>query len=112
LIGPVELSVPHPTLAQILTLSQPGQISPPTRVGEWLVLVRLERFIPAQMDESMRRRLLTECFNSWLQNQLGQLELPVQETVQEAVQQPTSSGMEPSSATSPELINAVTPTAS
>ena len=38
LIGPVELSVPHPTLAQILTLSQPGQLSPPTRVGEWLVL--------------------------------------------------------------------------
>ena len=116
LIGPVELSVPHPTLAQILTLSQPGQISPPTRVGEWLVLVRLERFIPAQMDESMRRRLLTECFNSWLQNQLSQLELPVQGTVQEAVQevvqQPTSPGMEPSSATSPELINAVTPTAS
>jgi len=108
LIGPVELSVPHPTLAQILTLSQPGQISPPTRVGEWLVLVRLERFIPAQMDESMRRRLLTECFNSWLQNQLGRLELPVQATVQ----QPTNPAMEPSSATSPELINAVTPTAS
>ncbi len=73
LIGPVELSVPHPTLAQILTLSQPGQLSPPTRVGEWIVLVRLERFIPAQLDESMRRRLLNECFNEWLQNQLEQL---------------------------------------
>jgi parvulin-like peptidyl-prolyl isomerase len=73
LIGPVELSVPHPTLAQILTLSQPGQLSTPTRVGEWLVLVRLEKFIPAQMDESMRRRLLNECFSNWLQEQLNQL---------------------------------------
>lgn len=73
LIGPVELSVPHPSLAQILTLSQPGQLSPPTRVGEWLVLVRLERFIPAQMDDSMRRRLLNECFNNWLQEQLNGL---------------------------------------
>lgn len=73
LIGPVELSVPHPTLAQLLTLSQPGQLSPPTRVGEWIVLVRLERFIPAQLDESMRRRLLNECFNEWLQNQMEQL---------------------------------------
>jgi parvulin-like peptidyl-prolyl isomerase len=73
LIGPVELSVPHPTLAQLLSLSQPGQLSPPTRVGEWLVLVRLERFIPAQLDESMRRRLLNECFNNWLQEQLNKL---------------------------------------
>jgi parvulin-like peptidyl-prolyl isomerase len=73
LIGPVELSVPHPTLAQILSLSQPGQLSPPTRVGEWLVLVRLEKFIPAQLDEPMRRRLLDECFNNWLQQQLAQL---------------------------------------
>ncbi|HEY9629234.1 MAG TPA: peptidylprolyl isomerase [Coleofasciculaceae cyanobacterium] len=73
LIGPVELSVPHPVLAQLLSLSQPGQINPPTRVGEWLVLVRLEKFIPAQMDDAMRRRLLNECFNTWLQEQLGQI---------------------------------------
>ena len=74
LIGPVELSVPHPVLAQLLTLSQPGQISAPTRVGEWLVLVRLEKFIPAQLDDPMRRRLLDECFNTWLQEQLSKLQ--------------------------------------
>lgn len=73
LIGPVELSVPHPTLAQILMLSQPGQLNPPTRVEDWLVLVRLERFVPAQLDDPMRRRLLGECFNNWLQQQLSQL---------------------------------------
>ncbi|NJR64667.1 MAG: peptidylprolyl isomerase [Leptolyngbyaceae cyanobacterium CRU_2_3] len=73
LIGPVELSVPHPTLAQLLSLSQPGQLNPPTRVGEWLVLVRLEKFIPAQMDDTMRRRLLNECFSAWLQEQLSQI---------------------------------------
>jgi parvulin-like peptidyl-prolyl isomerase len=73
LIGPVELSVPHPTLAQLLTLSQPGQLCPPTRVGEWLVLVRLEKFIPAQLDDAMRRRLLDECFNTWLADQLEKL---------------------------------------
>jgi parvulin-like peptidyl-prolyl isomerase len=73
LIGPVELSVPHPRLAQLLSLSQLGQLSQPTQVGEWLVLVRLEKFIPAQLDEAMRRRLLNECFNNWLQDQLDQL---------------------------------------
>jgi parvulin-like peptidyl-prolyl isomerase len=57
----------------MLSLSQPGQLCPPTRVGEWLVIVRLEKFIPAQLDDAMRRRLLTECFNIWLQEQLDQL---------------------------------------
>lgn len=73
LIGPVELSVPHPVLAQLLSLSQPGQLNSPTRVGEWLVLVRLEKFIPAQMDDAMRQRLLNECFSTWLQEQLSQV---------------------------------------
>jgi parvulin-like peptidyl-prolyl isomerase len=72
LIGPVELSVPHPTLAQMLSTSQPGQLLPPTRVGDWLVIVRLERFIPAQLDDAMRRRLLNELFNTWMQEQLKQ----------------------------------------
>jgi parvulin-like peptidyl-prolyl isomerase len=73
LIGPVELSVPHPSLAQILSTSQPGQINPPTRVGEWVVIVRLERFIPAQLDDGMRQRLLNESFNEWIKEQLQQL---------------------------------------
>ncbi|MBE9180576.1 peptidylprolyl isomerase [Oculatella sp. LEGE 06141] len=73
LIGPVELSVPHPTLAQMLSITQPGQLCPPTRVGEWLVIVRLEKFVPAQLDDAMRQRLLHECFNVWLQEQLSQI---------------------------------------
>ncbi|MGJ3249834.1 MAG: peptidylprolyl isomerase [Elainellaceae cyanobacterium] len=73
LIGPVELSVPHPSLAHMLSISQPGQLWPPTRVGEWIVIVRLERFIPAQLDDSMRRRLLNECFSNWLQEQLNDI---------------------------------------
>ncbi|MEO0407174.1 MAG: peptidylprolyl isomerase [Cyanobacteria bacterium P01_A01_bin.135] len=72
LIGPVELSVPHPNLAQMLSISQPGQLCPPTRVGEWIVIVRLERFVPAQLDEPMRQRLLNERFQLWLQEQTQQ----------------------------------------
>jgi parvulin-like peptidyl-prolyl isomerase len=72
LIGPVELSVPHPILAQMLRLSEPGQLCPPTRLGDWLVMVRLEKFIPAQLDTNMRQRLLNECFSSWLNEQVKQ----------------------------------------
>jgi len=67
LIGPVELSVPHPILANVLASSQPGQLSPPTRLVEWIVLVRLEQFLPAQLDDTMRARLLSELFDEWVQ---------------------------------------------
>jgi parvulin-like peptidyl-prolyl isomerase len=72
LIGPVELSTPHPTLAKILRFSQPGQLWPPTQLGDWLVIVRLEKFIPVQLDDLMCQRLLNECFNTWLAEQLNQ----------------------------------------
>lgn len=72
LIGPVELSTPHPMIAQMLRLSQPGQLCPPTRLGEWFVIVRLEKFFPAQLDTPMRQRLLNECFTTWLSEQLNQ----------------------------------------
>ena len=71
LIGPVELSTPHPAIAQMLRLTKPGQLCPPTRLGEWIVIVRLEKFIPAQLDGPMRQRLLNECFTNWLSEQVN-----------------------------------------
>ena len=72
LVGPVELNTPHPALAQLLTVSQPGQLCAPMRLGEWFIIVRLEKFFPAQLDEPMRQRLLNELFNTWIQEQLQQ----------------------------------------
>ncbi|NET71527.1 MAG: peptidylprolyl isomerase [Sphaerospermopsis sp. SIO1G2] len=70
LVGPVELQSLNPMLAKVLSVSQPQQLSPPTQIGEWLVIVRLERLLPAQMDTQMRQRLLNERFQSWLQTQI------------------------------------------
>lgn len=70
--GPVELSMPHPALAQMLSVSQPGQLWPPTRIGEWLVVVRLEKLIPSQLDESMRSQLLNKLFEEWISKQVNQ----------------------------------------
>ncbi|MEM6596971.1 MAG: peptidylprolyl isomerase [Cyanobacteria bacterium P01_D01_bin.36] len=69
-IGPVELNVPHPVLARMLSVSQPGQLWAPTQIGEWLVIARLEQFEPAQFTDTMRQRLLTEQFQTWLRQQL------------------------------------------
>lgn len=70
LIGPVELGTMHPTLANLLTMSQPGQLWHPIPVEEWLLIVRLEKLIPAQLDASMRQILLREMFENWVKKQM------------------------------------------
>ena len=72
LIGPVELSLPPRPLAQTLYMSQPGQLWSPFRFGEWIMIIRMEKLLPAQLDEPMRQRLLNELFQTWLQQQLNQ----------------------------------------
>ena len=72
LIGPVEINAPHPKIAQILATCQPGQLIPPTRVGEWIVIVRLENYLSAKLDEPMRQRMLDELFREWLNKTIKQ----------------------------------------
>jgi PPIC-type PPIASE domain len=72
LIGPVELGTLNAKLANLLHTSQIGQAQP-FGLGEWCMIVRLEKRIPAQLDEQMRDRLLQEKFDAWLQEQVQQL---------------------------------------
>ena len=72
LIGPVEINAPHPKIAQILATCQPGQLIPPARVGEWIVIVRLENYLSAKLDEPMRQRMLDELFREWLNKTIKQ----------------------------------------
>jgi parvulin-like peptidyl-prolyl isomerase len=72
-IGPHELSVPHPILAQQLSTLKPGQLSKPLLIGDWFVLVKLEKYLPAQLDTAMRARLIDELFDRWIRSKLAQL---------------------------------------
>jgi parvulin-like peptidyl-prolyl isomerase len=62
----------------ILSRSQPQQLSPPTQINNVLVIVRLEKLLPAQLDRSMRQRLLNERFNQWLQEQMTERKWQIQ----------------------------------
>ncbi|MGB0561593.1 MAG: peptidylprolyl isomerase [Spirulinaceae cyanobacterium] len=72
LVGPLELYNLHPKLSQMLRISQPGQVSPPFRVDQWVVIVRLERYLPARFDEKLRQRLVDEKFEEWMQQAIAQ----------------------------------------
>lgn len=69
-IGPVEMTVPHPQIAQLLMTAQQGKVLAPVRIGEWVVILRLERYIPAQLDMNIARRLIEELFNEWLNKEI------------------------------------------
>jgi len=73
LLGPMELSAPHPTIAKMLSVSQPGQLHSPIQLGEWFVILRLEKFIPAVLDDTMRQQLLNALFESWIQQEIGEM---------------------------------------
>lgn len=70
LVDPIELSTLHPVLVQKLITSQPGQLLPPGKLGDWVIILRPEKLIPARLDELMRQRLLNELFEQWLQEQI------------------------------------------
>lgn len=70
LIGPVQLGLSHPKLAQILRASQVGELVPPSAIEDIWVIVRVEKIIPAQFDEQMQQNLLDELFANWLKEQM------------------------------------------
>lgn len=90
LLGPVTLATPHPALARMLSVSQPGQLWPPTPLGEWFIIVRLEKFLPAQLDDAMRKQLLDELFTAWLQEQLQQVSITTADAADKTTDETTN----------------------
>ena len=70
------MNQPHPFIAKMLSVSQPGQLWAPRAIANWFIIVRLEQAIPAQLDDNMRRQLLDEMFNGWLKQQVDALGEP------------------------------------
>jgi parvulin-like peptidyl-prolyl isomerase len=69
-IGPHELSIPHPTLAQKLRSLKPGELAYPVQILDWFAIVKLEKYLPAQLDDPMRTRLIDELYDRWVQEKL------------------------------------------
>ena len=71
-VGPIELGDLPATLAEVLSTSQPNRVCPISH-GEWQMIVRLEKAIPAQLNRLMHQKLLNELFELWLSQQLSQV---------------------------------------
>ena len=56
-----------------LRTSQPGQLWPPIFLKDIWVILRLDSWEGARLDDNIRQQMLDEQFNEWLQHRAGQL---------------------------------------
>ena len=71
LLGPMELGSLNPSISERLKISQPGQLWPPFESNGWWVLLRLERTLPASLDNSMYIRIINELYEEWMKLEVG-----------------------------------------
>ena len=68
LVGPVDLTTPHPEIAARLRTAQPGYLFPPFLADEWSTIIRLEYRFDSEYDDKTKAFLEDICFKS----QVGQ----------------------------------------
>jgi len=72
-IGPVPLSLAHEAVVQKLRTSQPGELLEPFfLVNIWLI-IRLDAWRGARLEEAQREEILEDLFNQWLNQRVLQL---------------------------------------
>lgn len=67
IVGPAPLAQGHPLLTQRLRSAKPGDLIPPFQVEQWWLVVRLESYVPASLDDATRQRMAQELFDEWIQ---------------------------------------------
>jgi parvulin-like peptidyl-prolyl isomerase len=72
IVGPVPLLQAHPTLAERLRTSRPGDLQAPMAIDQWWLVVRLERLHSASFDEEMAQRMARELFEEWVEEEVRQ----------------------------------------
>jgi parvulin-like peptidyl-prolyl isomerase len=62
LVGPMLISQPHPAIRAVLDKLTVGEVLPPFRVDQWVLLVQMEHRQPASLNDTTRLQLFTELF--------------------------------------------------
>ncbi|MCB4406940.1 hypothetical protein FZZ85_04055 [Synechococcus sp. MU1642] len=66
-IGPIPIGALQPALLQdILRGLKAGELSPPIGLGEWQILLRLEKLTPTRLDDQVREQMIQESLDQFL----------------------------------------------
>jgi hypothetical protein len=56
----------------MLIASDVGQVQTPKAIGDWIVILRLEKILPAILDPKTQQRLIDEKFSQWLEKTVSE----------------------------------------
>ena len=66
IVGPIPLGSAHPKLIKHLQNKPIGEVQPPIKIEDSYIIVRVESYEPAKLDNFMREKMTLELFNNWL----------------------------------------------
>ena len=69
IVGPISISKAHPKISQILKSSAEGELHPPIQIDQWFIILRLESYQPAILDEIMEQKMALEIYEQSLENE-------------------------------------------
>ncbi|AAZ58713.1 conserved hypothetical protein [Prochlorococcus marinus str. NATL2A] len=66
IVGPISIGNSHPSLANFLQNCEIGKVQPPLKINNSFLIIRVENFEPAKLDEDMKKNMGEELLNKWL----------------------------------------------
>ena len=73
-IGPLPIGSLQPVLLQdILRGLKAGELSSPVSIGEWQILLRLEKLTPARLDDQVRAQMMQESLDQFLDERVSKI---------------------------------------
>ena len=74
IIGPVTVEKSHPIMQEILRTSEPGKTHIPVKVDESYVVVRVESYDPAKLNDYMKEKMREELFDNFIESKVNDIQ--------------------------------------
>ncbi len=73
IIGPVTVEKSHPIMQEILRTSEPGKTNKPVKIDDSYVVVRVESYDPARLNDFMKEKMREELFNDLIESKVNDI---------------------------------------
>ncbi len=74
IIGPITVEKSHPLMQEILRTSEPGKTHIPVKVDESYVVVRVESYDPAKLNDYMKEKMREELFDDFIESKVNDIQ--------------------------------------
>ena len=82
IIGPAPLGAAHPILIEHLKDKKAGEVQPPIFIDNYHIIVRIESYEPAKLDNFMREKMSEELFNNWIKAEAKKISITLLDQIE------------------------------